>query len=80
MPHSTDPQASFNVISPRKLEKRGLTGLRVGMMKEEKVLPNLDISNDGLGMLLATSCYNSTCFALLTSRELCQSTPAGKVT
>ena len=52
MPHSTGPQTSFNVISPRKPEERGPTGVRVGMTKEEKGLPNLDISSDGLGMLL----------------------------
>lgn len=55
-----NPQTSFNVIPPRKPEKRRLTDLRVGMMKEEKVLPNLEISNDGLGVLLATGYYNLT--------------------
>lgn len=58
-----NPQTSFNVISPRKPEKRSVTDLRVGLMREEKVLPNLDISNDGLGVLLATGYYNLTCSA-----------------
>jgi len=76
MSHSKDPEIFFNVISPRKPKRRGLTGLRVGVMKEEKVLPNLDVRNDGL----ATGCYNSTCSALLISRELCQPTLMGNVT
>lgn len=77
---ATDPQRSFNIASTRKPEKRGLPGLRVGMREEEKVLLNLDIRNDGLGMLLASGCCHWTYSALQTSSELCQPTPAGNVT
>lgn len=31
----TDPQTSFNVISPRKPENRDLTGLGIGITKED---------------------------------------------
>lgn len=75
-----NPQTSFNVSCSRKPEKRRLPGLRAGVREEEKMLPNLDINNDGPGTLLATGCCNSTCSALQTPGDLCQPAPAGNVT